>query len=69
MAGAGYKSWSAGNVLTASDTNTYLMEQMVMNFAGTAARGSALPSPSAGMVTHIGGGTVQVYNGSAWVTL
>ena len=69
MAGAGFKTWSAGNVLTASDTNLYLMEQMVMNFAGTAARAAALPSPSAGMVTHIGGGTVQVYNGTAWVRL
>lgn len=69
MAGAGYKSWSAGNVLTASDVNTYLMEQAVMSFAGTAARGSALPSPSAGMVSHIGGGTVQVYNGTAWTDI
>ena len=69
MAGAGFKAWSAGNVLSASDTNLYLMEQSVMNFAGTAARAAALPSPAAGMVSHIGGGTVQVYNGTAWVAL
>lgn len=45
------------------------MKQMVMNFSGTAARGSAIPSPTAGMVAHIGGGTVTVYNGTAWVDL
>jgi hypothetical protein len=45
------------------------MKQMVMNFNGTAARGSALPSPTAGMVAHVGGGTVTVYNGTAWVNL
>lgn len=69
MAGAGRKTWSAGDILTASDLNTYVMDQMVMNFAGTAARASAIPSPDAGMVTHIGGGTVQVYTGTAWITL
>jgi hypothetical protein len=47
----------------------FLMDQMVMNFNGTAARGSALPSPTAGMVAHVGGGTVTVYNGTAWVSL
>lgn len=69
MAGAGRKTWSAGDILTASDLNTYVMDQMVMNFAGTAARASAIPSPDAGMVSHIGGGTVQVYNGTSWVSL
>ena len=69
MAGAGYKSFGTGTVLTANDVQTYLMDQAVMNFAGTAARGSALPSPSTGMVTHVGGGTVQVWNGSSWQTV
>jgi hypothetical protein len=69
MAGAGFRSFTAGEVLQASVVNTFLMEQMVMNFSGTAARASALPSPSAGMIAHIGGGTVTVYNGSAWVSL
>jgi phosphatidate phosphatase APP1 len=69
MAGSGRKTFTAGEVLTASDVNGYLMDQMVMNFAGTAARASAIPTPSEGMVTHIGGGTVEVYDGSAWVTL
>ena len=70
MAGAGYKSFSAGSVLTAVEVNTYLMQQSVMVFGGTAARGSALPSPSEGMVTYLNDlNQVQYYNGSAWVAV
>jgi hypothetical protein len=69
MAGLGYKSFTAGEVLTAADLNGYLIEQTIMNFSGTAARGSALPSPSTGMVAHVGGGTVTIYNGTSWVSL
>jgi hypothetical protein len=74
MAGAGKKTFTAGEVLTASDTNTYLMEQTVMNFAGTASRASAIPTPSTGMTSYIGvTGTasipqIEVYTGSAWQT-
>ena len=67
MAGLGYKDFTAGAVLTAAQVDGYLMEQSVMNFAGTAARGSALASVlSAGQMAHVGGGTVTVYDGSAW---
>ncbi len=74
MAGAGKKTFTAGEILTASDTNTYLMEQTVMYFAGTAARASAIPTPSTGMTTYIGTtGTASIpqletYTGSAWQT-
>lgn len=72
MAGAGYKTFTAGEVLTASDVNTFLMQQSVQNYGGTAARSSAIPSPSTGMVSYIGTtGTatipqLEVYTGSAW---
>jgi hypothetical protein len=67
MAGLGYKDFTAGAVLTSAQVDGYLMEQSVMNFAGTAARGSALASVlSAGQMAHVGGGTVTVYDGSAW---
>jgi hypothetical protein len=75
MAGAGKKTFTAGEILTASDTNTYLMEQTVMYFAGTAARSSAIPTPSTGMTTYIGAtGTatiaqIESYTGSAFQTL
>ena len=42
MAGAGRRTFTPGEVLTASNTMNFLMDQAVMNFAGTAARGSAI---------------------------
>lgn len=50
---AGRKTFTAGEVLQAADVNDFLMDQSVMVFAGTAARGSAIPSPSEGMVTYL----------------
>ena len=65
---SGRKVFTAGEVLQAADVNDYLMDQSVMVFAGTAARGSAIPSPSEGMVTYLSDSdSVQVYNGSAFV--
>lgn len=69
MAGLGRKQWSPGDTLTASDVNGYLMDQSVMVFAGTAARASAIPTPSAGMVAYSTATSLQVYNGSTWVDL
>lgn len=67
MAGLGRKTFSPGDVLTSSDVQGYLMDQSVMVFAGTAARASAIPSPSAGMVAYSTATGLQVYNGSAFV--
>jgi hypothetical protein len=47
------KVFVAGEILTAADVNTNLMDQAVMSFAGTAARGSAIPTPVEGMVTYL----------------
>jgi hypothetical protein len=70
MAGLGKKTFTAGEVLTASDVNGYLMDQMVMVFGGTAARGSAIPSPSEGMLTYrTDDKVVEVYNGTDFVPL
>jgi len=69
MPGLGRKTWSPGDTLNAADVNGYLMDQSVMVFAGTAARASAIPSPSAGMVAYSTATSLQVYNGSAWVDL
>lgn len=66
MAGLGYKVFTAGEVLTAANVNGYLMEQSVMVFAGTAARSSAIGTPSAGMVSYLSDqAKLQVY-GTAW---
>ncbi len=68
MAGSGYKVFTAGEVLTAANVNNYLMDQSVMVFAGTAARGSALGTAVAeGMVSYLSDtNTLQYYDGAAW---
>lgn len=69
MAGAGFKTFNTGDVLTASDVNTYLMQQTVMVFASAAARTTALGANVAeGMLSYLTSTKqVEVYNGTAWV--
>lgn len=69
MAGAGYKLFNSGDVLTAAQVNTYLMEQTVMVFNDAAARTTALSGVlSEGMISYLKDtNAVEVYNGSAWV--
>jgi len=71
MAGAGYKLFNTGDVLTAAQVNTYLMEQSVMSFANAAARTTALSGILAeGMVSYLQDtNVVEVYTGAAWVSL
>jgi hypothetical protein len=71
MAGAGYKLFNTGDVLTAAQVNTYLNEQTVMVFASSAARTSALSGVLAeGMVSYLQDtNAVEVYNGSAWTAV
>ena len=42
------------------------MDQAVQVYAGTAERGSAVPTPSAGMVAYSTATGLQVFDGSAW---
>lgn len=69
MAGAGYKLFNTGDVLTAAQVNTYLQEQTVMVFASSTARTTALSGVLAeGMMSYLQDtNAVEVYNGSAWV--
>ena len=69
MAGAGYRNFQTGEVLTATNVNTYLNEQTVMVFADAAARTTALSGVLAeGMVTYLKDtNQIEVYNGSSWV--
>ena len=53
MAGAGFKVFQNGNVLTASEVNTFMMDQMIMVFASAAARDAAILSPSEGMFAFL----------------
>jgi len=83
MPAGGFKTFSAGAVLTASDVNAYLM-QGVLVFSSETARNAAVTSPQKGMTalittpatpaatggaTAVPGSILTVYNGSAWVCL
>jgi hypothetical protein len=71
MAGAGYKLFNTGDVLTAAQVNEYLMQQTVMVFADASARTTALSGVLAeGMLSYLKStDATEVYNGSAWVAL
>jgi hypothetical protein len=70
--GLGYKLFTAGAVLTASDLNNYCQEQSVMYFANTAARDAAISGAALedGMTVYIGSNDANeglyTYNGTAW---
>lgn len=62
------KVFVAGEVLTAADVQTYLADQAIMTFAGTAARGSAISSPTTGMFTfQTDTSQLTYWDGSQWV--
>jgi hypothetical protein len=64
------KVFTAGEVLAAADVNSFLMDQSVMSFAGTATRGSAILTPVEGMVTYLEDSKlIQAYNATAWTTV
>jgi hypothetical protein len=64
-----YKLFSTGEVLTAANVNTYLMNQAVMTFATAAARTTALSGVLAeGMVSYRTDAKIlEYYNGTAWI--
>jgi hypothetical protein len=68
MAGLGRKTFTAGDILTAAQVQGYLQDQAIMVFASSAARGSAIASPSQGMFSYLtDDSTLYTYDGSAWV--
>lgn len=66
-AGLGFKTFTTGEVLTASDVNGYLM-QGILVFASEAARNSAITSPQEGQFAFTkDNNSLWYYTGSAWV--
>ena len=62
------KVFVAGEILTAADVNTNLMDQAVMVFDDDTARTTAIPSPVEGMVTYRKDAKlVEVNNGTSYV--
>lgn len=68
---AGWKLWASGEVVNNTEFQTYLQDQVVQAYAGTAARSSALGTAvSEGMVSYLEDlNKLEVYNGSAWLEL
>jgi hypothetical protein len=68
-AGLGFKTFTTGEVLTAADTNGYLM-QGILVFATAAARDAAITSPQEGQACYLKStDAVLTYSGSAWVAV
>jgi hypothetical protein len=62
------KIFVAGEILTAADLQANAVDQSVMVFDDSAARGSAIPTPSEGMVTYLSDvNALEVYTGAAFV--
>lgn len=75
MAGAGSKLFVAGDVLTAAQVNTYLMDQTVMKFADASTRDAAFGGAgeatlSEGMLCYLSdSNTILYYDSGSWVAL
>jgi len=66
-AGLGFKTFTTGEVLTAADTNGYLMQGSNV-FASTAARDAAITSPQEGQFAFTKDTNgLWYYDGAAWV--
>lgn len=64
-----YKVFQVNEVLTASNMNTYVSNQVISTFAGTAARGSAIGTPVHGQFAFLTDtNELTYYNaaGTAW---
>ncbi len=70
--GSGFRTFTAGEVLTASNVQNYLMDQSVMTFGGSATRASAIGTANfeEGMVSYLTDtDKMEVYNGTNWVSV
>lgn len=62
-----FKEFAVGEKLTASDVNSYLMEQSIATFSSAGARNSAITAPVEGQIAYItGSDSFTLYNGSGW---
>jgi hypothetical protein len=64
------KTFTAGEVLAAADVNNFLMDQSVMTFADSTARGSAIGTATEGMLTYLADTNAYEYwDGTAYEPL
>jgi hypothetical protein len=64
---AGFKTFSNGQVLTATDVNSLIMSQQVMVFADATERDASITSPTHGMFAFLNNtNNFFFYDGSVW---
>jgi hypothetical protein len=62
-----FKTFTAGTLATASDVNTYLMNQSIPTFSSAGARNSAITSPVEGQFAYVNSNDIlSYYTGSGW---
>lgn len=68
---SGWKQWQLAEVVEFEEFQSYLQDQVVQVYAGTAARAVALGTAvSEGMVSYLqDNNALEYYNGSAWVSV
>jgi hypothetical protein len=67
---AGFKTFVAGEILTAADVNSFVMGQMVAIFADATARDAAITSPVHGQfVFRKDDKVLEFFDGSVWTEL
>jgi hypothetical protein len=65
-----HKVFTNGSVLPASDVNTYLMNQVIMTFANSAARTLVITAPIQGMITYLADtDTFEYWDGTSYAAL
>jgi hypothetical protein len=68
MAGAGYRTWVAGEVIEAENINDFLQDQVVQVYANATARSAALTGVIAeGMVSYLKDiNSLEAFDGTNW---
>lgn len=70
MAPAGFRTFVAGDILTAAQVNDYLMQQSVTVFASAIARDAAISTPAEGQACFLTDTNYfQLYDGTAWTNV
>jgi hypothetical protein len=70
--GSGYRVFTAGEVLTASNVQNFLQNQSVMSFADSTARATSIGTANfeEGMVSYLQNtDQLELYNGTAWASI
>lgn len=67
---SGFRTWTPGEVITASNVQDYLQDQTVMVFPSSSVRATAIVVPTEGMLSWLeDGDKYQYYNGASWADL